>query len=120
MEEAASRYVRLALALGRHDPDYVDAYYGPPEWKAQAASETIPLSRIRDEALAARARLAVLPVPDAGPDRSRRRFLGRQLEALAARAGLVAGRKMTFDEESLALYDAVAPVHSEEHFRAPA
>lgn len=32
----AERYVRLVLALGQHDRDYVDAYYGPPEWRMEA------------------------------------------------------------------------------------
>src|SRR5438874_357187 len=31
----AENYVKLVLAVGQHDPDYVDAYYGPPEWKPQ-------------------------------------------------------------------------------------
>ncbi len=36
MPERISReYVRLVLALGRHDPDYVDAYYGPTAVKAE-------------------------------------------------------------------------------------
>ena len=30
------RYVRLGLALGRHLDGLVDAYYGPPAWKAEA------------------------------------------------------------------------------------
>jgi hypothetical protein len=31
MNAVAERYVNLVLALGQHDPDYVDAFYGPPE-----------------------------------------------------------------------------------------
>ena len=27
----AERYSHLVLALGQHDPDYVDAFYGPAE-----------------------------------------------------------------------------------------
>jgi hypothetical protein len=30
MNAIADRYVSLVLALGVHDSDYVDAYYGPP------------------------------------------------------------------------------------------
>jgi hypothetical protein len=30
LDPIAERYVRLALALGEHDEDYVDAYFGPP------------------------------------------------------------------------------------------
>ena len=36
MNTVAERYVKLVLAMGQHDPAYVDAYYGPPEWKAEA------------------------------------------------------------------------------------
>ena len=25
--------MKLVLAVGVHDADYVDAYYGPPEWR---------------------------------------------------------------------------------------
>jgi hypothetical protein len=39
MNAVAERYVHLVLALGQHDPDYVDAFYGPTEWKAQAENE---------------------------------------------------------------------------------
>ena len=28
MNDLAERYVKLVLAMGRHDGDYVDAYYG--------------------------------------------------------------------------------------------
>ena len=36
MNALAERYVKLVLALGQHDPDYVDAYYGPAEWRTEA------------------------------------------------------------------------------------
>jgi len=35
MNAIAERYVHLVLAVGQHDPDYVDAFYGPAEWKTQ-------------------------------------------------------------------------------------
>ena len=31
VNEIAEAYVKLVLAMGQHDPDYVDAYYGSPE-----------------------------------------------------------------------------------------
>ena len=31
IDQIAQPYVRLVLALGQHDPDYVDAFYGPAE-----------------------------------------------------------------------------------------
>jgi hypothetical protein len=33
---AAEQYVKLVLAVGHHDPDYVDAFYGPKEWRDAA------------------------------------------------------------------------------------
>ena len=35
----------LVLAVGQHDADYVDAYYGPPEWRKEAEAEKPPLPR---------------------------------------------------------------------------
>jgi hypothetical protein len=42
----AERYAHLVLALGQHDPDYVDAFYGAPEWKTQAQREGHGKSKI--------------------------------------------------------------------------
>ena len=39
LNPVAERYAHLVLALGQHDPDYVDAFYGPSEWKTQAEKE---------------------------------------------------------------------------------
>jgi hypothetical protein len=36
MNGIAERYVHLVLSLGQHDPDHVDAFYGPLAWKTQA------------------------------------------------------------------------------------
>ena len=36
MAQISREYVRLVLALGPHDPDYVDAYYGPGDIKTEA------------------------------------------------------------------------------------
>ena len=46
MDKIAEQYVKLVLALGQHDADYVDAYYGPPEWKKEAAATKIDLDSI--------------------------------------------------------------------------
>ena len=120
MNRVAESYVRLVLALGRHDADYVDAYYGPPRWKEEAESSKRPLADIVSSADALLAEIARLPEPSGEPSellRQRRRYLQKQLSALKAKAEMLAGKKLSFDEESRALYDAVAPTNSEEHFR---
>src|ERR1700681_2858901 len=50
MNRAAESYVKLVLAVGQHDVDYVDAYYGPPEWRAEAETHKRPLAEVRTEA----------------------------------------------------------------------
>ncbi len=58
MNSLAVEYVQLALAFGQHDAAYVDAYYGPPEWRDNAIATplTIPQIRDRTKALTAAAR----------------------------------------------------------------
>ena len=36
MSALARDYVGLILEIGEHEPGYVDAYYGPAEWQAEA------------------------------------------------------------------------------------
>jgi hypothetical protein len=35
------RYIRLALGIEQHIPGYVDAYFGPPEWRDQAEKRSV-------------------------------------------------------------------------------
>ncbi|HYU34785.1 MAG TPA: hypothetical protein VEW48_21760 [Thermoanaerobaculia bacterium] len=122
MNRIATAYVKLVLALGQHDPDYVDAYYGPPEQKTEVESQgKRPLVEIRSEATALLSELGTQPPvatgPDAGLLRLRHEYLTRQLQSLVSRVDQLGGQRMTFDEESKALYDAVAPHYDESHFQ---
>ena len=119
MNAVAERYARLVLALGQHDPDYVDAFYGPPEWKAQAEKEKKSLDAIGAEAAELSATLTKTPDEAASGDemlKLRREYLQKQISALAARVQMLKGEKLKFDDESRALYDAVAPTFPESHF----
>ena len=116
MDAVAETYVRLVLALGEHDPDYVDAYYGPPERRAEVAAQAMGLGEIREAARAARERL---PTSEGeGMDALRSRSLRKGLEALEARAAMRDGVRMPFDEESAALYDVVDPGRPDEFYEA--
>src|SRR5205809_6230118 len=61
MNAVAEQYAHLVLALGQHDPDYVDAFYGPAEWKTQAEKEKKSLDAIGAEAAELIAALAKTP-----------------------------------------------------------
>ena len=119
MNPLAEDYVKLVLRVGFHDAGYVDAYYGPGEWaeEADATPGTLPELRVEGERLLmVLARVA--PAADADEMvRLRHSYLTRQVESVVARIDLVEGAEWSFDEESLALYDAVAPTNDEAYFK---
>jgi hypothetical protein len=117
MNGIAERYVKLVLAVGRHDPDYVDAYYGPPEWKKEIEATRQSLDELATQARALASDVSAVPAPGSELEQLRVRYLERQLSAVAARIRMLEGERLTFDEESRALYDAVAPTHPESHFQ---
>ena len=118
----AEQYVKLVLAVGQHDADYVDAFYGPAEWRKEAEAKKIPLAAIDAQAAAVEAELATITVKPNPRDVEmwtlRRQYLQRQLAAMRSRIAMLQGTKMTFDEESRALYDAVAPTIPVSEFEA--
>ncbi len=118
MNRIAESYVKLALAVGQHDADYVDAYYGPPEWRTEAEAAKRPLPEIRAAAEGLIADLRARPPRDGDEIlRLRHQYLVRQLQSMVARIDMLSGKKLTFDEESKVLYDAVAPTHDAAHFQ---
>jgi hypothetical protein len=141
LNAVAEKYAQLVLALGQHDPDYVDSFYGPAEWKAQAETNKQSLDAIAAEAAQLLQQLKVegtaaplvesknaemQPGTTAATEEAkssdgemltlRREYLRKQISALTARVRMLKGEKMKFDEESRALYDAVAPTYPDSHF----
>ena len=121
LDEVASGYVELALAIGEHDSNYVDAYYGPEELRARIKAAKADLATLARRAADLVAAAEDVPAPVAGTDSPllelRRDYLRDQLASAAARIELLRGRKMSFDDESRALYGAVAPRHDEAYFQ---
>jgi hypothetical protein len=116
-KEAAQRYVKLVLALGEHDPDFVDAYYGPEALRDEVRAQKPDLATIRRDAEALRSELGALPSEPSWAT-ARRSYLDGQLSSLIARTDQVRGKRLSFDEESRALYDAVSPSFDDAHFAA--
>ncbi len=119
---AAETYVRLVLALGQHDQNFVDAYYGPAAIRQEVEQAKWPLADINKRAAVLEVDLRRLPViddaaPDAEMQQLRRAYLARQLNALRARVAMLQGKRYPFDEESRELYDAVAPQNTEASFQ---
>ena len=119
LDTNAEKYVRLVLSLGQLDADYVDAYYGPKEWREEAKASPKTLDQIAKEAQELDRSLKAIQGNKLQELELRRlRFITRQLASLMARVEMLKGKKLSFDEESQALYDAVAPQHTEKDFQA--
>lgn len=133
--DIAREYVQLVLAVGEHDPDYVDAYYGPSAWQQQARDEARTLEAIRARIAELRQQLPEQePEPAVGDETARNAdtqataqtctqaraqrtsFLRQQLRALAARADQLAGTRFTFDEETRFFYGVTVEREPEQRF----
>ena len=114
LDAIARHYVVLGLGLGRHDPNYVDAYYGPDSLKAVAAADSLSVAEVR-----ASAESLVSLLGDSTPAYAdslvglRHRYLRVQLGAMAAHARMLGGDRLGFEQEAQALYDAVPPRFAE-------
>ena len=81
LHAVAEAYVKLGLALGNHDRDYVDAYFGPPEWREEAERAKPSHSEIRSRsAELIHALDASLPSEAEEVTRLRHRALRKHLE----------------------------------------
>jgi len=101
----AESYVQLALALGEHDPSYVDSYFGPPEWRS-AASPRRAIPDVQAEAEALLERMSRISSEKDEITRLRHSGLAKQILALRARAERMGGRALSGAEEDQALHDA--------------
>src|SRR4051812_13700882 len=96
LSDLAESYVKLVLAVGQHDPDYVDAYYGPQGWRPAEGAAPRPLSHLRDEAGRLLNGISAAPPASDAMDLLRREYLARQLQAVDARLRMLAGERFTF------------------------
>jgi hypothetical protein len=114
MDRIAEDYVKLQLAIGEEEEGYIDAYYGRPDWqaeaRAQAAATTLPQLAQRTSALIERigAVEAVTSYPAGSIEARRSGFLRAQLVAAATRLRMMQGERLSFAEEAQGLF-AVTP-----------
>ncbi|HEX7132445.1 MAG TPA: hypothetical protein VF228_07715 [Iamia sp.] len=92
------RYVRLGLDLGRHLDGLVDAYYGPPSWKAEADT-VVPHSLPSLVAEAARLVADIDQGADADVEGRRRAWLRAQVVGLHTVGRSLAGEPLGYLDE---------------------
>ena len=118
LDGLAETYVHLVLGVGEHDADYVDAYIGPPEWRDSVRERQPTLAELGLDSAEATARLDGLA--SGGRDELeelRYLHLVKSYRSLSARIEMLEGERLTFDQESQALYDAVAPTRAAEYYQ---
>jgi hypothetical protein len=105
LDSIARDYVRLQLAIGVQEEGYIDAYYGPPEWQAEAKRTMHPLTELAARAGVLSVRLQSLPADRLDPlERRRRDFLLSQLSAASTRLRMLWGEKLDFADEAEGLF----------------
>lgn len=101
----AERYVRLALEIGAHEDGYIDAYYGPEEWKTEAESNarsTADLKQLAD-GLLAEINGALESARDPLVQR-RARTLAAYVSSARFRLDMIDGARAPFAEEAERLF----------------
>ena len=111
LSDIARQYVMLSLEIGTHEEGYIDAYYGPAEWKKQAEASPRALPALAQAVDALDANLAAVNV--SGEEKlvqRRATFLRAQLNAARTRLRMLRGEKLTFAQESLGLFGATPDI----------
>ena len=92
------RYLELALRLGRHADELVDAYFGPEEVRARVEAEAVTSpARLADDAAELRRELDF-------DDEARQRWLDAQVRALETIARKLDGGSFAYAEEVELVY----------------
>jgi hypothetical protein len=119
MNDVAQGYVKLVLGVGQHDPNYVDAYYGPEQWRVEVEDRSPSLDDLSQAASSLIAQVESFDLAGAEEiELLRQHYLLTQLGSVRTRVAMLQGDTLTFDEEAKALYDASPPTYPDSHFAA--
>ncbi len=118
IDNIAENYVKLVLEIGQYDDTFVDAYFGPEDWKpTEVKSEILPLDNFVERANTLINQCDLLLVSgDPNLEIARINMLKKQLIAVRTKTEMIGGKLYTFDEEAKLLYDAEPPHFSMAHF----
>jgi len=113
----AESYVRLVLEIGQYDNDFVDAYYGPAEWKPTQKSDSLPTADFHNRiSLLMSQSDSVDTVGFSILEKARLVMFKKQLQAVKTKLEMMGGKKYSFDEEAQLIYDATPPHFTDAHF----
>lgn len=106
----AESYVRLALEIGTHEEGYIDAYYGPPEWKTEAEAHPRSTAELKSAAdsLSTQIAEALAHARDEAVQR-RARALAAYVSSARFRLDMIDGERVPFADEAERLF-ALRPI----------
>lgn len=101
----AEAYVRLALEIGTHEEGYIDAYYGPPDWKTEAEAHPRSTAELKAAADALSAQIATALGEARDPEVQRRaRALAAYVSSARFRLDMIDGERVPFADEAERLF----------------
>lgn len=107
LDDEAWDYIRLAAAVGEHDPDSLDFYAGPAALVDGARHNPPSMVAIKQHVAELSARLSAWIAGDEA-EAARVRALAGDVAELAARVDLLTGTRLSFENESRTFF-GVAP-----------
>lgn len=110
----AKRYVQLSLLIGQHCPHYVDAYYGPQDWRPTVKTLTLSELVLMSEQLVIDIKRVC--AADCESLKHRLAFLLIQAKASTVYINQLNGILLKFDDECQQLYDTNISHHKTEYF----
>ncbi|MGE0451765.1 MAG: hypothetical protein AB7Q29_19485 [Vicinamibacterales bacterium] len=118
LNDLAEQYVKLSLEMGTHEEGYIDAYYGPPEWKTQAEAQPRAVRDLKPvaDALKAGVDAVVASTTDDGVKR-RAHTLAAYVASARFRLDMMEGTRAPFLDEAerlFALRPEIRPLESYE------
>ncbi|HUR31381.1 MAG TPA: hypothetical protein VMZ69_08100 [Saprospiraceae bacterium] len=119
LDGLARKYVKLALMIGKDDPSFVDAYYGPDSLKPNTDGlKVFPKDSLLNEVYYL---IAAVKDFESGEKndtiKNRAGWISDQLVAFARRIKVFATEYDSFDNESEELFGAAAPVYDEKYYK---
>jgi hypothetical protein len=108
LDGVARDYVRLVLEIDAHEPGYVDAYYGPSEWREAARKNPRGQVELKREADRLTAALAAVGVGE-GLEAQRAKVLAANIASARFRLDMIGGTRVHFADEAERLF-ALRPV----------
>lgn len=101
--EIARDYVRLVLEIDAHESGYVDAYFGPAEWREEARRNPRGRPELKQEADRLQRELRSLRTED--PEQAQRaRLLLANIASARFRLDMIDGRRVRFADEAERLF----------------